>query len=62
MLQVNPHLRPSAKILLQNKIFDSIRISKNEQSAPFKIQIPQDQNEYKFNYETNQVDAFETDE
>ena len=58
MLQVNPHFRPSAKYLLQNSIFDEIRIKKNELSAPQKLQMHCDLNEFKFNYETNQVDAF----
>jgi hypothetical protein len=39
MLQFNPLLRTSAKYLLKNPIFDSLRQKKNESMAPFKIKI-----------------------
>ena len=59
MLQVNPYLRPSAKQLLANKVFDPIRIPNCEKAAHHKVILHSDINEYKFNYETNQVDAFQ---
>jgi len=37
MLQFNPYLRPTARELLKNPIFDEIRIKDNEISAPHKI-------------------------
>ena len=39
MLQINPYMRPSAQQLLKNSIFDSVRMSQNEITAPFKIVI-----------------------
>jgi hypothetical protein len=43
MLEINPFLRPSAKLLLQNEIFDSVRINSNENPAPYKIKLLIDQ-------------------
>lgn len=42
MLTFNPNDRPSAKQLLQNKIFDRIREPTNEENAPFKINLELD--------------------
>ena len=51
MLEFNPYYRPTAKECLQSKLFDSIRVAGLEASAPFKINIDVDRNEYKFDYE-----------
>ena len=51
MLEFNPYFRPTAKECLQSKLFDSIRVAGLEASAPFKINIDVDRNEYKFDYE-----------
>jgi hypothetical protein len=51
MLEFNPHYRSTAKECLQSKLFDSIRVTGLEASAPFKINIDVDRNEYKFDYE-----------
>lgn len=51
MLEFNPAFRPRAKELIQNKIFDSIRIKALESYAPFKINVDVDRNEYMFDYE-----------
>ena len=37
MLEFNPYFRPSAKELLKNKIFDTVRIDANEDSATHGI-------------------------
>ena len=39
MLLFNPHVRFTAKQCLQHKIFSSIRASKHEQPAPFKVHL-----------------------
>ena len=39
MLKFNPEQRPSANDPLANELFDSIRISKIEEGAPYKIHI-----------------------
>lgn len=51
MLEFNPYFRPTAKECLSSKLFDSIRVAGLEASAPFKINIDVDRNEYKFDYE-----------
>lgn len=51
MLEFNPYYRPTAKECLQSKLFDSIRVPGLEASAPFKINIDVDRNEFKFDYE-----------
>jgi len=51
MLEFNPYFRPTAKECLQSKLFDSIRVAGLEASAPFKINIDVDRNEFKFDYE-----------
>jgi hypothetical protein len=54
MLQFNPYLRPSAKDLLKNKIFDPIRIKENEISCTTKIKIKVDYDvNLAVNYEEN---------
>ena len=42
MLEINPYFRPTAKQLLKNKIFDSVRIKENEVFANHKILINAD--------------------
>ena len=39
MLEFNPYFRPSAKQLLKNKIFDSVRIKSNEVQATHSVVI-----------------------
>jgi hypothetical protein len=39
MLEFNPYFRLTARECLKNKIFDDIRISEIEKSAPFKIKL-----------------------
>jgi len=52
MMTFNPYFRPSAKVLLQNKIFDSIRQTELEKAAPFKLVISADKiDEFKQDYE-----------
>jgi hypothetical protein len=45
MLQFNPHFRPSAKELLENKIFDKFRREDLEEEAPFKLNLDIDDKE-----------------
>lgn len=54
MLEFNPFFRPTAKECLQNKIFDNIRVAGLEVSAPFKINIDVDRNQYQFDYENSE--------
>ena len=42
MLEFNPYFRPTAKQLLKNKIFDSVRIKSNEESATHSIVVSAD--------------------
>jgi len=51
MLEFNPQFRPTAKECLKNPIFDDIRVPGLEKSAPYKINIDVDRNEYQFDYE-----------
>ena len=53
MLEVNPYFRPSAKQLMQHKIFDSLRqeIDLNNTIAPFRIMEKIDLAHYAINYE-----------
>jgi len=39
LLHFNPVLRPTAKEIMKNPIFDKIRVRKIEVSAPYKILI-----------------------
>ena len=39
MLEFNPYFRPSAKQLLKNKIFNSVRIKSNEVQATHSVVI-----------------------
>ena len=61
MLEFNPFFRPTAKECLQNKIFDGIRVAGLEVSAPFKINIDVDRNEYKFDYENSEINQGKVD-
>ena len=61
MLEFNPFFRPTAKECLQNKIFDNIRVAGLEVSAPFKINIDVDRNEYKFDYENSEANESKID-
>ena len=45
MLEINPHFRPSARDLLKNKLFDSIRLKSVEISSKVRIKIKIDCNE-----------------
>ena len=45
MVQFNPHFRPSAKELLENKIFDKFRRVDLEEDAPFKLNLDIDDKE-----------------
>ena len=42
MLEINPYFRPTARQLLKNKIFDSVRIKENEVCANHQILINAD--------------------
>ena len=44
MLEFNPYFRPTAKQLLKNKIFDSVRIKSNEESTTHSIVVSADKN------------------
>ena len=39
MLEFNPFFRLTARECLKSKVFDDIRVSQVEQSAPFKIKL-----------------------
>ena len=56
MLEFNPKIRPSARFLLKNKIFDSVRIKENEQKASCKIKILVDQPSDAIDYDAKMVD------
>jgi len=58
MLEFNPYFRPTAKELLRHKIFDKIRISKNEEASPSKIVVDIDKNEFKQSYETYWLEGY----
>ena len=57
MLQMNPYFRCSAAELLKDKIFDQLRINKNERSAQEKILLDIDRDE-SFNYETGKSEKY----
>lgn len=42
MLEFNPNNRLKASQLIRNNIFDPIRVKKNEERAPYKIQLDVD--------------------
>jgi len=45
MLEINPLFRPTASQLLENKIFDGVRVTENEKIEPMaKIKISIDTN------------------
>ena len=54
MLEINPYFRPSASQLIESKIFDKIRVPRNEKLEPFsslKTKVKIDHNEYRYDYE-----------
>ena len=57
MVQFNPFHRPTAKDLLKDTYFDSVRDDKAEADAPFKIMLTCDQpnSEIKNDYENEGV-------
>ena len=62
MLQFNPYFRPTARELLKNPIFDSIRIPACEKKAEFKLVIEHDLKDhgyYKDDYEISDKEAEE---
>lgn len=61
MLQYNPYFRPTAKQLLQNKIFDSIRVPANEKKGPHKFVLNFDANEYKYDYVNDKLHIKESE-
>ena len=57
MLEFNPYFRPSARQLLKNKIFDSVRIEANEVTATHSIVISADKHtNMAQNYSENKAD------
>ena len=54
MFEFNPHYRLSCKELIQNQIFDSVRVKKIEKGAPYKIYLDMDKID-SFDYE-KQID------
>ena len=56
MLEINPLFRPTASQLLENKIFDGVRVTENEKIEPMgKIKISIDTNLFKFDYENEKL-------
>lgn len=51
MLELNPYFRPSAKQLLKNPIFDSLRVSSNEKTSPYTVKLSVDSKEQMIDYE-----------
>lgn len=43
MLELNPYFRPSAKQLIANPIFDSVRVLDNEHVAKCRVKMKFDQ-------------------
>jgi hypothetical protein len=57
MLEFNPYFRPSAKQLLQNKIFDAGRIPELEELSIFKIRIKCDNEKNGVKYKPNSSES-----
>ena len=54
MLEFNPYFRPTASQLIESKVFDSIRVPKNEKLDPYsslKSKVKIDHNDYRYDYE-----------
>ena len=43
MLELNPYFRPSAKQLIANPVFDSVRVLDNEHVAKCRVKMKFDQ-------------------
>ena len=55
MLEINPYFRPSAKQLLESKIFEDITKSNDDKilTCPFHVKIRIDNEKYGVDYEKN---------
>jgi len=54
MLEINPYFRPTASQLIESKVFDKIRVPRNEKLEPYsslKTKVKIDHNEYRYDYE-----------
>ena len=54
MLEINPYFRPTASQMIESKIFDEIRVPRNEKLQPhssLKTKVKIDHNEYRYDYE-----------
>jgi len=54
MLEFNPYFRPTASQLIESKVFDSIRVPKNEKLDPYsslKSKVKIDHNDYRYDYD-----------
>ena len=54
MLEFNPYFRPTAAQLIESKVFDKVRVPKNEKLDPIsslKNKIKVDHNDYRYDYE-----------
>ena len=59
MLQFNPYNRPTAKELLQHKMFDHIRNEDLEQPASYKVVIDIDNEKHEPNGKSNKDNFIE---
>jgi len=60
MLTFNPYLRPAAKDLLKNPLFNSIRSEDLEKPSPFKIHLSADTGDKMQSYEKqNEVEIID---
>ena len=54
MLEFNPYFRPTASLLIESNVFDSIRVPKIEKLDPYsslKSKVKIDHNDYRYDYE-----------
>ena len=51
MLELNPYFRPSARQLIKNPIFDSIRVTQNEKTSPHTVKLSVDSKSQGIDYE-----------